>query len=363
MIKRAQNAKPPNTEIPQWSWWWIPVAMHSASPVSNCFSPKVRFFLSFVICVGTVGLVSSFLKIGSGACPDCKTPLRRNNFRVQLFEDAAVDKEVDVRKRILKEFNKRQEDFPTLREYNDYLEEVETIIFNLVFDNDITNTNKMIDSYKRENKDIIQRNKNRQSQEEMELEELLEAEMSQQKEKANLYVNAEAEEKNQKRKAREKLIDELMFSDADAKSIVASHVQATAAAAKEQPKLPGAAASAAVVKSSKFSSGIQIGLRGPHSSSFLPIPKQEELPLFSYVAPVFDYNGPTPPAIETLGRLNYFANIRAASATERAGGYTEALSCCRALQEAMGGLFYCPQSSHKTAVAIAAGEVDDMETA
>lgn len=275
-----------------------------------------------------------------------------------------MDKEVDIRKRILKEFNKRQEDFPTLREYNDYLEEVETIIFNLVFDVDTTNTNKMIDNYKKENKDITQRNKNRQSQEEMELEELIESEKAQQKEKADLYVNAELEEKKQKHKAREKLIDELMFSDADAKSIVASHVQATAAIAKDQPKVGGAVLSsgaAAVVKSNKFSSGIQIGLRGPQTS-FLPIPKQEDLPLYSYTAPVFDYNGPIPPAIETLGRLNYFANIRGANTAERAGGYTEALSCCRALQEAMGGLFYCPQSSHKTAVAAAAGEGDDMET-
>ncbi|XP_046440320.1 CDK-activating kinase assembly factor MAT1-like [Daphnia pulex] len=298
---------------------------------------------------------------GSGACPECKCALRRQNFRIQLFEDPAVDKEVDIRKRILKEFNKRQEDFSTLREYNDYLEEVENIIFNLVFDVDSTNTNKMIDNYKKENKDITMKNRNRQSQEEIELEELLEAEKAQQSEKANSYVNAELEEKKQKHKAREKLIDELMFSDADAKSIVASHVQATAALAKEQPKA-AAQAGGPVVKSSKFSSGIQIGLR-QNTSSFLPIPKQQDLPLFHYSAPVFDYNGPSPPAIEVLGKLKYFANIRAANATERAGGYTEALSCCRALQEAMGGLFYIPQSGHKTAVAASAEETDDMETA
>ena len=51
--------------------------------------------------------------------------------RLQLFEDANVDKEVDIRRRILKDFNKQEEDFETLREYNDYLEMVEDIIFNL----------------------------------------------------------------------------------------------------------------------------------------------------------------------------------------------------------------------------------------
>ena len=40
-----------------------------------------------------------------GACPECNIPLRRTNFRLQLFEDANVDKEVDIRRRILKDFN------------------------------------------------------------------------------------------------------------------------------------------------------------------------------------------------------------------------------------------------------------------
>lgn len=40
---------------------------------------------------------------GSGACPQCQTPLRRSNFRLQLFEDAFIEKEVDIRKKIMKE--------------------------------------------------------------------------------------------------------------------------------------------------------------------------------------------------------------------------------------------------------------------
>ena len=175
------------------------------------------------------------------------------------------------------------------------------------------------------------------SQEEIEIEELLELEKVQMKEKANLYVSAEIEEKKQKHKAREKLIDELMFSDADAKSIVASHAQSVATAVKELPKLP------AVDKTSKskFSSGVQIGLRG--NQNFLPVPKQEDIPLYRYTAPVFDYNGPHPPTISSLAKQNYFTNIRSANVAERAGGYTEALSCCRAIQEAFGGLFYVPR--------------------
>lgn len=39
---------------------------------------------------------------GSGNCVQCDTPLRKSNFRVQLFEDPAVDKEVEIRKKVLK---------------------------------------------------------------------------------------------------------------------------------------------------------------------------------------------------------------------------------------------------------------------
>nr|CAG4647332.1 EOG090X0BPM [Megafenestra aurita]SVE92601.1 EOG090X0BPM [Megafenestra aurita] len=273
---------------------------------------------------------------GSGACPECKIPLRRNNFRIQLFEDAAVDKEVDIRKRILKEFNKRQEDFPTLREYNDYLEEVETIIFNLVFDVDTTNTNKMIDNYKKENKDITQRNKNRQSQEEMELEELIESEKAQQKEKADLYVNAELEEKKQKHKAREKLIDELMFSDADAKSIVASHVQATAAIAKDQPKVGGAVLSsgaAAVLHSS------QVQTRQKEPPTFAVGLKARFGPILAYARPRRNFEGATIRS-DACVHEEIIDPIKAVSATRRIGCFTSIAPCLYGLKKIQNGLFF-----------------------
>lgn len=70
-----------------------------------------------------------------------------------------VEKEIDIRKRVLKDFNKKEEDFATLREYNDYLEEIETIVYNLTNNIDIVGTNKRIEQYKKDNKDIIMKNK------------------------------------------------------------------------------------------------------------------------------------------------------------------------------------------------------------
>ena len=76
------------------------------------------------LCESCVDLL--FIK-GSGACPECGTALRRNNFRLQLFEDPYIEKEIDIRKKILRDFNKKEEDFDNLNDYNDYLEKIETI--------------------------------------------------------------------------------------------------------------------------------------------------------------------------------------------------------------------------------------------
>lgn len=40
---------------------------------------------------------------GSGNCPVCNVTLRRVNFRIQFFEDAFIEKEIEIRKKVLKE--------------------------------------------------------------------------------------------------------------------------------------------------------------------------------------------------------------------------------------------------------------------
>ena len=132
---------------------------------------SLKYF--FVALIFSCLFLNSCIFQGSGSCPECNIPLRRTNFRLQLFEDANVDKEVDIRRRILKDFNKLQEDFDSLREYNDYLEMVEDIIFNLTNNIDILETNKKIQQYKEDNKDNIMKNRSRLSQDALELLDIL----------------------------------------------------------------------------------------------------------------------------------------------------------------------------------------------
>ncbi|KAK4475283.1 hypothetical protein MN116_002354 [Schistosoma mekongi] len=100
---------------------------------------------------------------GSGLCAQCKTPIRKTNFRYQLFEDPLVQKEIDIRKKLLSDFNKREDDFDCLEEYDLYLEKIEELVYNLTNDVNVEETRRYIENYKKENKEIIKKNRTRPS--------------------------------------------------------------------------------------------------------------------------------------------------------------------------------------------------------
>jgi len=270
------------------------------------------------LCESCVELL--FVK-GSGSCPECDIPLRRTNFRLQLFEDANIDKEVDIRKRILKDFNKQEEDFDTLGEFNDYLEMVEDIIFNLTNNLDILETNKKIINYKELNKEQIIKNRSRYSKEAIEIEDILamESKMTNQR-KVESKILEEAE-KIAKIKNKEKLIDDLMFGEQDANKILEDHREQVAK--EERSK-------------AAFSTGADTGASLPAViSTSIDEP-------YIYREPVLSLQGPDPPLELQLKETGFMKHIRAASVVERAGGYVESIGCYRAVQEAMAGLYFVP---------------------
>lgn len=74
-------------------------------------------------------------------------------------------KEMTIRKRIGNIFNKRVEDFSSLREYNDYLEEVEDMIVNLVEGIDVPAIEAKIAYYQKENAEQIMNAQARKAEE------------------------------------------------------------------------------------------------------------------------------------------------------------------------------------------------------
>jgi CDK-activating kinase assembly factor MAT1 len=61
----------------------------------------------------------------------CHRTLRKKGFHAAFFGDLNIEREVDVRKRVGAVFNRRQDDFETLRDWNDYLEGIEDLVFQL----------------------------------------------------------------------------------------------------------------------------------------------------------------------------------------------------------------------------------------
>ncbi|XP_010582465.1 PREDICTED: CDK-activating kinase assembly factor MAT1 isoform X2 [Haliaeetus leucocephalus] len=160
---------------------------------------------------------------GAGNCQECDTPLRKSNFRVQLFEDPAVDKEVEIRKKVLKIYNKREDDFPSLSEYNDFLEEIEEIVFNLTNNVDLENTKRKMELYQKDNKEVIQKNKIKLTREQEELEEALEVERQENEQRRLLIQKEEQLQQMIKRKNKQALLDDLESSSLPASLLLAQH--------------------------------------------------------------------------------------------------------------------------------------------
>ncbi|KAG0219334.1 TFIIH/NER complex subunit [Mortierella sp. GBA43] len=159
---------------------------------------------------------------GPAPCPTCRQTLRKATFSEQTFEDLMVEKEVRIRKQMSSKFNKRREDFKTLKDYNDYLETVEDLTFKLVNEIDVETTKAAIEKFAAENRDLIRINADRllhESRLQTQRQEMMRKERQLQREAYLRELEAEQAAKNEDRKM---LIHELATSDKSAKAILAS---------------------------------------------------------------------------------------------------------------------------------------------
>ncbi|KAI0877735.1 CDK-activating kinase assembly factor MAT1-domain-containing protein [Hypoxylon argillaceum] len=78
--------------------------------------------------------VTNIFKSGPAQCPyaTCIKTLRQRGFRSAFFGDLAVEREVDIRRRVAAAYNMVEDDFETLRDYNNYLQDVEDLTFDLI---------------------------------------------------------------------------------------------------------------------------------------------------------------------------------------------------------------------------------------
>ncbi|KAK9448496.1 CDK-activating kinase assembly factor MAT1-domain-containing protein [Limtongia smithiae] len=187
-------------------------------------NPSMRFLIStecyHKMCESCVDRIYS---TGPAPCPhtNCNRILRKNRFKRQTFADVGVEREVDVRKRVARVFNKRPEQFASLRDYNDYLEEVESAIFNLVNKVDVEATEAKLRKYESENRSTIHKNAALQSRE-METAELArQLEERHRIDQRKAAIEESRAEQELKRDAERKLIQDLAnASEGDAEIIM-----------------------------------------------------------------------------------------------------------------------------------------------
>ncbi|KAF8524236.1 CDK-activating kinase assembly factor MAT1-domain-containing protein [Gautieria morchelliformis] len=173
-------------------------------------NPKLRLLVSST-CYHKMceSCIDRLFTLGPAPCPICTKVLRKLAFTPQTFEDLVVEKEVAVRRRISKEFNKRREDFVDLRSYNDYLEMVEDITFNLINEIDPAATEARIAAFRAENAALIQLNIQREKLDAQELQEDEERDRREREERMRELRREEEEERQEREKERRAIIDGL----------------------------------------------------------------------------------------------------------------------------------------------------------
>jgi len=240
--------------------------------------------------------------------------------------------------------------------------QVETIIFNLANNIDVSETNMKIELYKKENKAQISQCKGKPNPEILELEAILDEERMRAETNRLQSLNLEKEEKLRKVRNHEALIDDLMFSDTDASSIVAQHKKDDAVVPEKtnghsSKPLESFVSNISVPNQSganlrpQFTSGIGIGSLGAGASSrFLPVPKTEEAPLYSFTDQNIDLGGFSVPTIGELKTTKsaYLKHMRTPTVAQLTGGYHPSVPVRRYLIEAFAGLDMQPKLLHQS---------------
>lgn len=253
---------------------------------------------------------------GPAPCPviSCGKTLRKNKFRKQTFEDVSVEREVDVRKRVALTFNKRADDFDSLREYNDYLEKVEDITFKLINRVDVQQTERELMDYEAENKELINTNAARQAAEMMAFAQATEAEKESQRLARELAIWEREEERREQEELKTATLNALATGDKGAVKVI-QEVQLKKSGerkrrqADEQLKLKAMAEGRSLLRSTLLAG---FRKKAPDDGPFDPLGGLSDTSEHYVVQPHYEYKFvPFLPFLPTLP-ASFFANKQTA---------------------------------------------------
>ncbi|KAF4977877.1 hypothetical protein FZEAL_5651 [Fusarium zealandicum] len=161
--------------------------------------------------------VERIFKDGPNQCPyaGCHKTLRLRGFKSAFFADLTVEREVDIRRRVAAVFNKVEEDFETLDDYNEYLEMVECLTIDIVSgnDEDKRKAEAQLSEYEARHKADIERNRRLARESDEARQRRIAAEEFAARQRRVQERQDEMDEKANAKRFREEMLDSLQSAD------------------------------------------------------------------------------------------------------------------------------------------------------
>ncbi|KAK7430929.1 TFIIH/NER complex subunit [Neonectria magnoliae] len=161
--------------------------------------------------------VERIFKDGPNQCPyaGCHKTLRLRGFKSAFFADLGVEREVDIRRRVAAVFNKVEDDFETLDDFNDYLYMVECLTDDLVNgpDDARRKAESQLLEWEAQHKAEIERNRRLARESDETRQRRVAAEQDAARQRRQLERQADADEKVQSARFREEMLDSLQNAE------------------------------------------------------------------------------------------------------------------------------------------------------
>ena len=271
--------------------------------------------------------VENIFARNANRCPyeGCAKTLKKNSFWEQLLDDPKIERENFIRKRLDKIYNMHEDNFGSLKAYNDYLEELEDVVFNLVNEIDVEETERRIKIFKESKQDLIDRNRRRLNPDQIWINKMLEEEENRKK---RLRAVPEDEKPKSGIANPKDIIDELRESDLPAEVVLDRQrkIQIEAEMEEKQEALRR-----------KRDKQERYQRRQQDMASFAPLRGSGEA--YIHIRPMLPINGPKLPTNEEIQVGDYLSHVRRPSKAAMAGGYLARYGCLRAIFEARQDLF------------------------
>lgn len=164
--------------------------------------------------------VDRLFENGPNQCPyiGCHKTLRKKAFREPTFADLNVEREVDIRRRVMAVFNRTEDEFEDLRAYNDYLNMVEDLVQDLTYGSEKERAEAQVRllSWEDEHRAEIERNKRHGEKVREATRRQLQNEQEAARQRRQDAARLEEEEKKAKARQREEDLDMLTSAPAGA---------------------------------------------------------------------------------------------------------------------------------------------------